>query len=186
MHIYTLTPQDEHLLPDCLELLERTQGRNVSSLKWLTKSLHSEDGLILVLLSEQKIMGVAGARVLRPPHDYYLPFGLEIVEKMNSCQVGSFSTMGIHEDLQGKGWGQKLAIQREEWLKSKGCNLLVGISWMSGLAHTSNRVFEKRGFKKVRELKDFFVESSVTENLICPVCQNPPCYCPGAMYAKEI
>lgn len=188
MNIRTLGPIDEHLLPECLELLERTQGRNVCNLAYLKKLISTENGLLLVVQDdEQHIVAVAGAQILDNTNfQYYLPFGEEIVHTLNSSKVGSFCTMSVHEKLQGQGYGQKLSALRLEWLKTNACDVVVGITWVSGLGHHSGRVFEKLGFRAVNKVENFFVESSIRDNLLCPVCVVAPCYCPGIMYFRTL
>lgn len=188
MNIRALNHSDEHLLPECLELLESTQGRNVSNLDYLKKILSPEKGLLLVLENDQQhILAVAGAQILDGvTFEYYLPFGEEIVEKLRASKVGSLSTMSVHKSVQGQGWGQRLLKARMDWLAAQGRNVLVGISWVSGTQNNSANVFQKLGFKAIREVENFFVESSRRDNLLCPTCITAPCYCPGILFVKEL
>lgn len=188
MKFKVLTLQEQFFLPECLVLLERTQGTNVCNLDYLTGLLTEEVGRLFVYFNDQsEIIAVAGAKVLPSgSFEYYRPFGEETFSLMNRSKVGSFCTMSVREDFQGKGLGMKLALAREEWLVSQGCNLLVGISWVSGQNNNSANVFKKMGFKAVKEIKDFFVESSHLTNLLCPVCKTPPCTCAGVLFTKEV
>lgn len=188
MKLKALMLQEQSLLPECLILLERTQGTNVCNLDYLTGLLTDEMGKLFVCFNDQsEIIAVAGAQVLLAGNfEYYRPFGEETFSLMNRSKVGSFCTMSVREDFQGKGLGVKLAQARERWLISEGCNLLVGISWVSGQSNNSANVFRKMGFKAVKEIKDFFVESSHSTNLLCPVCKTPPCTCPGVLFTKEV
>ncbi len=188
MNIRALNHRDEHLLPECLELLESTQGRNVSNLEYLKKILSPEKGLLLVLENDQQhILAVAGAQILdNHTFEYYLPFGEEIVKRLKNAKVGSLSTMSVHPSLQGQGWGKKLLKTRMDWLEEQGRDVLVGISWVSGSEHNSAKVFERLGFTVINKVENFFVQSSLNTNLLCPVCITAPCFCAGILYVKEL
>lgn len=188
MKIRVLNQSDEHLLPECLELLERTQGRNVCNRDYLKKILSPEKGLLLVLENDQQhILAVAGAQILEgSTFEYYLPFGEEIVEKLRASKVGSLSTMSVHESIQGQGWGQRLLKARMDWLETQDRDVLVGISWVSGGNNNSAHLFKKLGFRAIKKVEHFFVESSRRDNLLCPTCTTVPCYCAGILFVKEL
>lgn len=175
----------DQLCTEWVSLMERTQGTNVVSKGYFENAVTDPNSFCICAFDDGVFVGSAVATLIHE-FDFYLPFGTDIVEKMKSSRVGSMSIMGIHESYQGKGLGQKLSQKRLEWLKSHNCNLVVGISWVSGLAHTSNRVFEKTGFTAYNKLDGFFREWSEKRNLICPVCGNPPCNCPAILYVKEL
>lgn len=184
-NIREITSADKNLLNECLQLMWDTQGINVCTFDNLSYASTSSDSLLLMVFENQKLVGGAVAKVLNSDFEYYAPFDPKVVELLQKARVGSLSMMGIHPEHQGKGLGQKLSLKRMEWLNRQGCDLLVGISWVSGLAHTSNRVFEKMGFKAVNTIPNFFAESSIAMNLICPVCGDPPCLCAATMYLKD-
>lgn len=165
--------------------MERTQGTHVVDDNYFIKAITDPDSYCLFAFDDEKLIGGAVAGLIKE-FDFYLPFGIDIVEKMKSSRVGSFSIMGFDENHQGKGLGQQLSKKRLEWVKSKNCNLIVGISWVSGLSHTSDRVFEKMGFRAHNKVEGFFEEWSILRKLQCPVCGNPPCKCAGILYVKEI
>lgn len=185
--IIELKEVNDELLRSCLRIQEETQGVNVTSYEYLKDLVVSEHGLLLLAFDGEKLVGGAGAKVVTGNFGYYDAFqpGLEV--ELLSSKVGSLSIMGISPEYQGKGIGQRMLEQRMTWLTDvKGCEILVGISWVSGLGHTSNRVFEKKGFKAIGQIDDFFKASSVEQNLICPVCGDPPCLCPGILYLKRL
>ena len=175
---------DEKQISECVEIMWRTQGINVSSIESFKWAATSPDALLLMAFDQGKVIGGAIGKVQDKDFDYYSPFGDEIVPKLLASKVGSLSIMGIDENYQGKGIGQQLSRKRIDWLKDKGCNVLIGISWVSGQLHTSNRVFEKMGFTAIKTIDQFFAESSIPMNLICPVCGVPPCLCAGTLYMK--
>ena len=135
---------------------------------------------------EGRIIAVALAKFFSPEtsFEFYALYGEATLAKLRSFRVGSFSSMGVHEDFQRHGIGMQLSLKREEWLKSLGADLIVGISWVSGLPNSSDRNFEKMGFISQGTVKSLF-ETSMPD-LLCPVCKVPPCLCAGTLYFKEV
>lgn len=139
----------------------------------------------MAAFDKEQLVSLGIAQIINN-YDYYLPFDSEINKKLENKTVGSFSTLCALESYQGKGIGQKISHKRLEWLKSKDCTVVVGVSWVSGLAHTSNRVFEKMGFKAIKEVKNFYRQNSIDKPFICPGCAKPPCTCSAILYMREI
>lgn len=180
-----ITP-DDNVLKECLRIMWETQGENITQFDWLKNMVTSQESMLLVAYDGDKVVGAAGAKLLSTGFEFYLPFGEKFVKEMEKAKVGSLSIMGLEPLYQNKGIGQRMACMRQEWLIKNGCNLLVGVSWVSGMANTSNRVFEKLGFKNEGQVDTLFEEMSYSMNLICPVCGKPPCRCPSILYIKRI
>jgi GNAT superfamily N-acetyltransferase len=177
------------LLPKCLALVERTQGKGIFEPDYFGCCASGQDDrLLLIALLEGKLAGVATARVLpENDFDYYVPFGKEAVEQLfQQHQVGSLETVSVTESLQGQGIGQEFTRHRIQWLSEAGCTAMIGVSWESGLANTSDRVFKKLGFERLSQIKGFYADDSLRRGFICPVCGSPPCRCSASLYVKYI
>jgi GNAT superfamily N-acetyltransferase len=177
------------LLPECLALLERTQGKGIFEPDYFGRCASGEgDRLLLIALLEGKLAGIATARVLpENDFDYYVPFGKEAVEQLfQQHRVGSMETASVTESLQGQGIGQELTRHRIRWLSEAGCTAVIGVLWESGLANTSDRVFTKLGFERLSQVRGFYAHDSVRRGFICPVCGSPPCRCSASLYVKYI
>jgi len=181
----------EHLslFPECLALVDRTQGKGICAPDYFGRCASGEgDRMLFIALLEGKLAGVATARVL--PEDgfeYYAPFGREPVQQLfQRHQVGSMEIVSVAESLQGQGIGQELTRHLIRWLSEAGCTAVIGVSWESGLANTSDRVFTKLGCERVSQVKGFYVDISVRRGFICPVCGSPPCRCSASLYVKYI
>lgn len=183
--IRQITSRDSEHFPEALELLNRTQGRDLFKPDYLQIRTEDPYSYVLGAFQEKQLVGLGIAQVI-DQFEYYKVFDSKIVAELSQKKVGSFSTLCIHESLQGKGIGQKISQLRLEWLKSQGCEVILGNSWVSGLAHTSNRVFEKMGFKPVKKVENFFVESSLKEPFDCPGCKLAPCRCAAILYRLNL
>jgi GNAT superfamily N-acetyltransferase len=180
--ILEVTDPNSPLLNQARDLLERTQGRNVCTLDYLKTAAGSPDELFLIGLIGGKLMAAAVAKVLRGEFEYYRPFGDRFLIDWARHEVGSLSILSVAEGRRGEGYGQLMGHARMRWLKSRGCDKVVGVSWMSGLPDQSGRVFEKLGLTQVALVPDFYVKFSVKIDLQCPVCGKPPCHCAAALY----
>lgn len=183
--IRQITSEDKSYFKEGLELLNRTQGRDLFASHYLDERVNDPLSYVVGAFENEKLIGL-GVAVILHDFEFYLPFDSNIVSELENKVVGSFSTLCLHESYQGKGIGQKISHCRMEWLKSHHCEVVLGISWVSGLSHTSNRVFEKFGFKAVKQLDDFFYGPSLKNPFVCPACGDPPCTCPAILYRLDL
>lgn len=180
-----ITIQDSKIFSACLELLNRTQGRGLFSPQYMDIRTQDPKTYVVGAFQNNELVALAMAQII-DKYDYYLPFDPNIQSKLQDKTVGSFSTLCVLESLQGKGLGQKLSHARLDWLKKKNCDVVIGVSWVSGLAHTSNRVFEKLGFKAIKKVDDFYGPSSLENPFECPGCHKAPCVCSAVLYLLQL
>jgi GNAT superfamily N-acetyltransferase len=140
---------------------------------------------VVAAFLDAEIVGVGVTQII-DNFEYYRPFDSNIETELSTKRVGSFSTLAINESNQGQGLGQRLSMLRLDWLKDQGCQVVVGVSWVSGLSHTSNRVFEKMGFSAVKKVDHFYKESSIKHPFECPGCFKAPCTCSAILYRRTI
>lgn len=185
LEIRVLTMQDSRWFPMGVALLNRTQGCDLFAADYLAVKTESENAIVVAVFREDKIVGVGVSEVITD-FSYYTPFVPRLAEELRTKTVGSFSTLAILESLQGRGLGQILSRVRIRWLRDQGCNVVLGVSWVSGLAHTSNRVFEKMGFKAVKRVENFYHQQSIDKPFFCPGCQLAPCTCAAILYRLDL
>jgi ribosomal protein S18 acetylase RimI-like enzyme len=131
------------------------------------------------------LLGVAHARVLpRDGLNFYRVFGA-IVKTLEEKQIGSLFASAVVPAARGRGVGTSLARARLAWLAEQGCNYVIGISWVSGLPHTSRPVFERLGFHILGESNAFFEVESQRQGYGCPVCGSP-CRCVALLYGRPL
>lgn len=182
--IRPLTLSDQAYFSDAIELLNRTQGRGLFSADYLANHVQDTLSFVVAGFYEFEIVAIGVAQVIQN-FDYYLPFDSEIQSKLSGKIVGKFATLCAREDWQGQGLGQRISHQRLNWLKAQNCDVVLGVSWVSGLKHTSDRVFEKTGFKAVKKVEDFYSVSPSHVYFDCPACATVPCRCPVVLYIWE-
>lgn len=181
--IRALTQGDKDIFPDALELLNRTQGRGLFAPDYLSLKISSPKVCVIGAFIAGELVAVAVAEFI-DNFDWYLPFD-PTINKFNGTMAGSFSTLCVTEKLQGIGIGQALSQKRLEFLNSRNIPFILGCSWVSGLKHTSERVFEKMGFKAVKKVDNFFRELSIQKPFSCPGCKVQPCACSAVLYRLD-
>lgn len=180
-----LTRNDQSCFDEALDLLNRTQGVGLFKMDYLTTSIDDPLSYVTAIFDENKIIAISIAKVINE-FDFYEPFLPGIGETLSKKIVGSFSTLCVSEEYQGQGLGLTLSLERLRWLKQRNCEVIVGVSWVSGKENNSARLFEKVGFQKVKQLDDFFIEGSLKNPFICPTCGKPPCKCPAILYRLNL
>ncbi len=183
--IRQLTTKDSTHFPEGIELLNRTQGRDLFPPNYLEERTKDPKSYVIAAFDRSQLIGVSIAQLITN-YDYYLPFVSNTNELFKNKKVGSFSTMCTHESYQGKGIGRLMSQKRLEWVKEQKCDVVVGVSWVSGLKHTSNRVFEKIGFSPVRQVDKFYLQQSIDHPFECPGCNVLPCICSAILYKMDL
>lgn len=183
--IRPFSQDDHHLFKEGVDLLNRTQGQDLFDPDYLEKLVDTQNARVFAAFDDQRLIGIGVAQIINE-YSYYLPFQANIIQELQNKKVGSFSTMAVKETHQGKGIGKLISNARMNWLQEMNCDVVVGVSWVSGLAHTSDRVFENTGFKKVSYVSDFYKQSSIEKPFYCPGCKVQPCACGAVFYKLEL
>lgn len=176
---------DKGIFHEAVDLLNRTQGVGLFPSDYLDLLIPLSQAMVLGAFLGNDLVGVGVAQIINS-FDYYLPFDENICLELDGKKVGSFSTLAVIESLQGQGIGQRISHERLQWIKEQGCEVVLGISWVSKLSHTSDRVFEKLGFKSIKRQDDFFKESSLKKPFDCPGCRKAPCECAAILYRLDL
>lgn len=178
-----LSPSED-LKNKILRLLNVTQGDGLFAMDYVDRKLAND--YVVGAFDNNQLIGVGIARAMgSEDYEYYTPFTPEIRSWFQEYHMGSFDTLAIEDAYRGQGIGQAISRMRLKWLKEKGCNRVIGVSWVSGLAHTSNRVFEKMGFKAFKKVENFYGETSLKYPFDCPGCKVHPCACAAILYVYE-
>jgi ribosomal protein S18 acetylase RimI-like enzyme len=143
LEILEITNVNEKEIADALEIMNRTQGEGLFNRHYLESKILDNDSLVLFVLKCNEVIGVGCAEIINK-FDYYTSFDSEISTRLKDKVVGSLCTSCVKEEFQGQGIGQEVARKRMKWLSGKGCDSVLGISWQSGLANTSDRVLPFR------------------------------------------
>jgi GNAT superfamily N-acetyltransferase len=183
--IRQITPNDHQLFPAALELLNRTQGRDIFGPQYMSERTSDPRSFAVGAFAGTELVGV-GVALLISDFEYYQPFDPKISAELKDRTVGSFSTLCVHERFRGRGLGKRLSQIRLEWLRERKCQVIVGVSWVSGLPDTSDRVFAALGFRPVSTVSQFYRDFSVKHPFSCPGCGQSPCLCSAILYRLDL
>ncbi len=184
--IRRLTPADADLFAAGVAILNDAQGSNLFPPEYLEVRTADSDSAVWVALLGEAVVGIGVAQLVRE-FDFYAAFDPAITTELAGQTAGSFATLAFVPQWRGRGLGQEISRERLAWLRERGCKVILGISWVSGLGHTSDRVFEKSGFRAVKRVDDFFVDWSLNKpDFVCPVCGAPPCRCSAIFYRRDL
>jgi ribosomal protein S18 acetylase RimI-like enzyme len=172
-------------LDEAVTLLNRTQGEGLFDRKYLRDKIEKPTSCVFASCSGEEVLAVGCAEILSSL-EYYLPFDVEIKNRLNERRVGSLCALSVVERFQGKGIGQKMTRARMNWLKLMGCDVVLGVSWVSTLLHTSDRVFEKSGFERKATVREFYKKHALEHPFRCPGCMVQPCECSAILYEYDI
>jgi GNAT superfamily N-acetyltransferase len=111
----------------------------------------------------------------------YECFGQRAIEFMTGQALGWFQLLAVDPEYRKSGIGKALALEQVQWLKQSGCNCLMGTSWQNGSQDNSRHLFEKAGFEKLGESREFLRKQSQETGYLCYVCGGP-CQCNSILY----
>ena len=185
LRISEIKSTSDPVIDEAIRLLNRTQGDGLYDRTYLEEKITSKNAYFIVAHEGEKLVSAGGA-ILLENFDFYKPFDANIDVRMAGKRVGCLNTLSVVETHQGKGIGQQMGRIRLNWLKSQGCDTVVGISWVSGLENTSDRVFEKLGFRRVSFVPEFFRHAMSYISFSCPGCHNQPCLCSAVLYELDL
>jgi GNAT superfamily N-acetyltransferase len=181
----SLAVEERSLVQEGLALLNRTQGQGLFGPRYLDDRLTDAKSAVIAAFQGDRFVGLAVVQVIAN-FDYYLPFDATIGQKLKDKVVGSFATSAVVEDLQGKGIGRILSKRRMAWAEERGCEVVLGVSWISGLPHNSKATFEGAGFHAVARVEDFYRKISLERPFDCPGCRQSPCLCAAILYRRDV
>lgn len=185
IEITEITSPRDPIIEEVLLLLNRTQGEGLFDRNYLAQKIESPDAYVVIGRIDGGLVA-AGSAMIVDDLKFYQAFDSDIDAKLAGKRVGSFNTLSVLESHQGKGIGQMISRERLRWLDSKNCEVILGISWVSGLKNTSDRVFRKLGFRQVAEVPNFFQKGSAYQSFICPGCGNKPCTCSAILFELKL
>jgi len=167
------------------DLLNRTLGNGAFSNEALLNCIGDSGSICLYATVNETVAGFARFQVLASL-DGYEPFGLDLEKRFSDQKIGSLSLITVNESFRGKGIATEITQKGLEWLKKQGCDSVLGVCWVSGVAQNSKPLFEHFGFQNIGECSDYYRNFSIEHPYDCPGCHKFPCECSALLYALTI
>jgi ribosomal protein S18 acetylase RimI-like enzyme len=99
-------------------------------------------------------------------------------------RVGFFASLAVDPSVEGQGIGTKLMRSVVERLDSSDISVSFLSGWKSHKGLHIGGVARAIGFDVVREVEDFYKDSSLEHGYHCPVCGGPPCRCSAVVMIR--
>jgi len=165
-------------------LLNRELGAGLYRPEWLLEDAADPSAGVWVAGAPVPA-GAAVARLLASDDaDYYRAFGPAALDLFAGA-VGSFEAFAVEPDRRRHGLGTRLATVSLDWMRGRGCNSAVTLSWRSGREGSSTGVFRHLGMREGPTVERFYRDESLRNGWTCPVCCGP-CSCSATLFTLAL
>jgi GNAT superfamily N-acetyltransferase len=131
------------------------------------------------------LAGAAVARMLVPADaGYYERFGRAALD-LFSGTVGSFEAVVVQTAFRRRGVGAGLTEASLAWMRERGCDAAVALSWLSGRPDSSPPLFRRLGLTEGPTVERFYERESIENAWACPVC-GQPCTCAATLFSRRL
>jgi len=179
----------EHI-PQALEISKVEFGIDYLFEKDFLDCIDKDDVFCRVALLDGEVIGFCICRLFGPEKaddELKLPDSKDRDYMMSFGRIGLLDAITLRSDMQGHGYGMKLAMDCYDRMVSKGAEVTCAMAWKSVRGTTNaKRLLENLGMKEgiaVQGYWNLMVDSP--EGHHCPHC-NPPCKCYGVLYSKKV
>lgn len=100
-----------------------------------------------------------------------------IIHLQGNVQIDSIV---VEQQQQGKGIASRLV---QEVLLDYPNDKIISYTWKQGDEANLHEIYIRFGFRKVKELPNYWHQQSLEQGFTCIVCGNP-CYCTAVLYEK--
>ena len=158
--------------------------------KDLLDCIGKDDVFCRVAVLDGSVIGFCICRLFGPEKvddELKLPESEARDTMMSFRRIGLLDAITLRSDMQGHGYGSKLAKDCYDRMLSKGADAVCAMAWKS-IRGTTNakRLLENLGMKADIEIQGYWnlmVDSP--EGHHCPHC-DPPCKCYGVLYYRKV
>lgn len=179
-------PPARALLPALAELLNTNLGESLYSAPALERDLGAPTARVTGAYANGTLVGGAIARLLVPRDSgYYERFGAAAAALFRGGPIGSIEALAVIPAARRTGTGRRLLDESTEWCRDRGCRDVVAVSWISGADGTSAPLFAAAGFTMGETIADFYLEESLRNGWLCPVC-GAGCRCAGQFVSLRL
>lgn len=186
--INDIKASDNQLLKQASEIYDISLGQNYIPSEDLSKYASDPKRFILIgAIINQTLLGVMLAYPLDKKTAEEYTHALQqhnIPTTLPENAVGLIKSLAVRPEYRHRGIGTKLTIESIVRLKEMSCDFFLAVSWVSNKPDSSQKMFEKLGFKNILSVPDYWTQDSIKEGYQCPNCGNP-CHCTANFYFRK-
>lgn len=162
-------------IPSLLKIADQCFGNGFFTIEQ-TELLVQKQTPLFVLLKNKILIGFVFAHSDSTPFSAYLD--------RQKKQIGILQSIAVLPSLQNKGMGKLLLNHILEYFKLKNYQSVIYPAWKENNPHFIKHL-KKIGFKKIKEIKNYWKKDSLEKNYTCKRCGNPPCLCTLSIYLLQ-
>jgi GNAT superfamily N-acetyltransferase len=100
-------------------------------------------------------------------------------------RFGLLENVAVRPDLRGHGVGSALVEARLEWFRRQSVEFAYSFAWKTPQGCPSQGVLLRQGFRRVREMRDFYLEDGLVNGYACPFC-GTRCHCSAILFVRTV
>lgn len=187
---FNIESYKESYIKGVLSVAEKQVGKRFIDHNWLKKFTRSRDAFGIVALTEHKmdtrrVTGFCFAQTLNifSLHRHILLPQEQLAPLFPSLKyIGYISLIAIDETEQNKGIGGAMLNDVSSRLLLRSEQLITVVWKAPGIQNNFGVLLEKRNWKPIIQVKEYWKEDSRKKKYHCAVCGKPPCRCCGVVY----
>lgn len=102
----------------------------------------------------------------------------------DALRFGLLENVGVMPEHRGRGIGFALLEARLEWLRAQQVGAAYSFAWHTPDGCPAGPLLERAGFRRIRELPDFYLEDGLANGYGCPYCGRE-CHCSAILYFRK-
>ncbi len=186
--IRDITTSDDLLLKQASTIYDISLGQGYISPEDLMRYVSNPDSFILLgAVINQTLIGVMLAYPLDQETSRKYTYTFQehnLPIPLSDFKIGLIKSVSVRPEYRHRGIGTQLTIESMVRLKSMPCDFFLAVSWVSNKPDSSQKMFEKLGFKNILSINDYWTQESIKEGYLCPNCGNP-CHCTAIFYFRK-
>jgi GNAT superfamily N-acetyltransferase len=100
-------------------------------------------------------------------------------------RFGLLENVGVRSPSRGRGIGGALVEVRLRWLEEQGSGFAYSFAWKTPNGSPAEPLLLTAGFRRVRELADFYLEDGLVNGYACPY-HGARCRCSAVLLARTL
>jgi GNAT superfamily N-acetyltransferase len=100
-------------------------------------------------------------------------------------RFGLLENVAVRPEHRGRGVGSALVEARLGWFRRESVGFAYSFAWKTPRGCPSEGVLARTGFRRIRELPDFYLEDGLANGYACPFC-GVRCHCSAILFVRTV
>jgi GNAT superfamily N-acetyltransferase len=110
----------------------------------------------------------------------------EVLHLGGGCaRFGLLQNVVVSPEWRCRGLGAALLDARLSWLRQMGAGLAYSFAWRTPQGCPASGLLTRAGFRRVREIPDFYLADGLANGYVCPFC-GFACRCAAVLYVRPL